>query len=303
MDNIENAGRVLARGFGYGKSWDARYTFGQENWRPSVEVTAEVSLGGTWEEDESSAASDGLPVCRETETVQRAGESVSAWLGRPDADPRNLTREQHLARAKLSPDEQQTLWAWELANPLNHGQRRNPYRTRELEHWQRTKSGPGVQIVRPMHAMDQCALEALAGIAKPLQSILLLHATNDDRYWPIIERYARAVLPPEAHDGIAEGMFRLLKDPAKKTRAKELRMRVTDWDAMSRPALRLFESWLASASNTFAQQLTRPDPITGTQGNAHRSETWWRPPQTPAPVRLIELSALDRGGPPVSPTA
>jgi hypothetical protein len=280
------------RAFGYGRAWDTRLTHGEDRWQPASEVTADLSLGGYMEEEEPSAVSDGLPVCRETETLQRAGESVSAWLGRSDAQ--TLTPEQRRARAKLSPAQMESLWAWERANPLHKGQQRNPRRPREFEHWKRTRSGQGVQVVRPLHTMDQCAIEALAGIAKPLQSTLLLYALQDGRYWLTVERHARAMLPSEAHAGIPEGMFRLLTDPPKRARAKALKMRETEWDAMSRPALHLFESWIERAAETFMQQLDKPPPITGSQGNGHRAETWWRP---------IEPSAVVRGGPPASRTA
>lgn len=282
MDRIECASRILARAFGYGRAWEARIMYGEGGWQPSgVERTAEVSLGGAMEDDEPSAITDGLPICRETETLQRAGESVSEWLGRPNAT--NLTPAQRRARAKLTPEQMADLWAWERANPLHKGQQHNPRRPREFEHWKRTRSGAGVRVVRPLHAMDQCALEALAGIPRPLQATLLLYALTDGRHWPTVERHARAVLPVEAHPGIAEGMYRLLKDPAKRQRSRELKMRETDWDAMSLPALRLFESWLDRAAARFMDQLDRPPPVTGGHTDGHRAETWWRPPHCPQP--------------------
>jgi hypothetical protein len=292
MDQVECAARILVRAFGYGRAWDTRHTHGEDRWEPATEVTVELSLGGQIEEDEPSAASDGLPVCRETETLQRAGESVSAWMGRHDAQ--TLTREQCRARAKLTPEQKKSLWAWELANPLHKGQQHNPRRPREFEHWKRTRSGPGVQVVRPLHTMDQCAIEALVGIPKPLQSTLLIYALQDGRYWPTVERYACASLPHAAHAGVPEGMFRLLTDPSKRLRAKELRMRETEWDAMSCPALRLFESWIERAANTFLQQLDKAAPVAGTQGNGHLSETWWRP---------VDQCADVRGGSPASSRA
>lgn len=295
MDKVECAARILARAFGYGRAWETRYTFGEDQWRPSSDsATAEVALSGQVAEDEPSAVSDGLPVCRETETLQRASDSVSVWLGRPDAEPRTLTPEQRRERAKLTPERLEALWAWESANPLAKGQRSNPHRPREFEHWQRTRVGPGVQVIRPKHSMHQCALEALAGIPKPLQSTLLLYALQDGRFWPTIERYARATLPQTAHDGIGEGMYRLLKEPSKKARAQELRMRESTWAAMSDPALRLFESWVERAADAFLLQLDRPAPIAGSHGSGHRAETWWRP---------VEPSAAVRGGPPASPRA
>ena len=295
MDRVECAGRALARAFGYGCAWDTRHTSGADAWSPMGEAKPRgVRITGTLEDDDASAASDGLPVCRETETLHRAGDSVSAWLGKPDGDPRFLTPEQRRARAKLTPDERASLWDWERANPLTAGQQHNPRRPRELEHWKRTRAGAGVQVVRPLHDMDQCALEALAGISNPLQSILLLSALQDGRYWPTVELFARAVLPNHSHKGIPEGMYRMLTAPAKRSRAKSLGMRETDWDDMSRPALRLFESWLERAADAFLARLDKPLPTAGSQGNGQPSETWWRPPPVSADVR---------GGPSTSPRA
>ncbi len=295
MDRVECACRALARAFGYGCAWDTRHTSGTDAWSPMGEAKPRgVRITGTLDENDNSAASDGLPVCRETETLHRAGDSVSTWLGKPDADPRLLTPEQRRARAKLTAAECESLWSWERANPLTAGQQNNPRRPRELEHWKRTRAGLGVQVVRPLHNMDQCALEALAGIPNPLQSILLLSALQEGRYWPTVELYARAALPNGAHKGIPEGMYRLLTSPPKRTRAKSLGMRETVWDDMSRPALRLFESWLDRAADAFLIGLERPAPITGSQGSGQPTETWWRPPA---------VSAAVRGGPSTSPRA
>lgn len=280
MDKVETAARILARAHGYGRAWDTQYTYGEDRWRPSADTTtAEVTVGGDLEDEESPAITDGLPICKETETLQRASESVSTWLGRQNAT--ELTPEQRKARASLTETQREALWAWERANPLAEGQKANPYRPKEFEHWKRTRSGRGVRVVRPIHSMDQCALEALVGIPKPLQATLLVYALQDARHWETVERYARAVLPEAAHRGIPEGMYRLLKEPSKRTRAKELRMRETEWDSMSRPALRLFEAWVERASTQFLQQLERQPRPSGSHGNGHRTETWWRPPTSP----------------------
>lgn len=293
MDRVECAGRALARAFGYGCAWDTRHTSGADAWSPKGEAEpCGVRFTGTLEDDDASAASDGLPLCRETETLHRAGDSVSTWLGKQNAAPNRLTPDQRRARAKLTPAERASLWAWERANPLTDGDDRDPRRPREFEHWKRTRAGAGVQVVRPLHNMDQCALEALASIPNPLQSVLLLFALQDGRYWSTVELYARAALPTSWHKGIPEGMFRLLTSPAKRTRAKALGMRETDWDDMSRPALMLFESWLERAADAFLMELERPAPITGSQGNGQPSEAWWRQPDMSAPVR---------GGPSTSP--
>jgi hypothetical protein len=282
MDKVDLAARILARAFGYGRAWDTRYTYGDDEWLPSPEATtAEVVLGDSLEEVEPCAVSDGLSVCRETETLQRARDSVSAWLGREDAQAADLTREQVKARATLTDAQMRALWTWERAHPLTRRNDRSPYRPREFEHWKRTRAGRGVQVVRPMHGMNQCALEALAGIERPLQATLLVYALQDGSQWPTVERYARAVLPKSAHKGIPEGMYRLLKEPSKRTRAKELRMRVIEWDAMSAPALGLFESWVERAAGLFLQQLERQPRVAGSQSSGHRTETWWRPPACP----------------------
>lgn len=258
MDNVECAGRILARAFGCGRTWDTKYTWGGDHWGSSGEEPSKMSLGGCVENDDSSPVSDGLTACRETETLERAGDSVSGWLGREGAHQYTLSPEQRRARVKLTREEMESLWAWERQNQLNVGQRNNPRRPRELEHWKRTRSGGGVRVVRPIHAMDQDALEALSCIPTPLQDILLLYALQDYSYWPNVERYARAALPPNAHAGIEEGMYRLLKYPPKRARAKEWQLRESEWDAMSRPALQLFESWIARAADKFLQQLERP---------------------------------------------
>ena len=279
MDKLECAGRTLARALGYGSAWNAPHAVGEAAWKPAGEARpVGVSLGGVREAEADSAIDDGLPVCRETETLERASGSVSAWLGRPDTLPRNLTADQRRERAKRSTERMHELWAWEIANPVTRGQTNNPRRPREYEHWKRTKSGAGVQVVRPLHRMNQCALEALAGLPTPLQATLQLYATGDARQWPVVERYARACLQVAHHAGIAEGMFRLLTHPTARTRAKALRMREFEWNAKSLPALRLFESWAARAADAFLLALDSPLPMTGSQGSGHRTETWWRPP-------------------------
>lgn len=280
MDNAECAARILARAFGYGQAWEARL----------VNVPAD---------DSPALAPDGLAVCHEAKTLERTGDSVSVWLGRQGAQDWQLTPEQRQARATLPPEERERLWAWERANPLAKGQQANPYRPREFDRWVSAKA---VQIMRPLNAMDTCALEALAGIPKPLQATLLLYALQDGRHWPTVETYARATLPASAHVGIPEGMFRLLVGRSVDSRARALKMRRADYVEMTTPALHLFEDWLQRASETFLAALDRPPPPAGSQGNAHTTQEWLRPPEMPAPVRLLEgLSAHVRGPPPTSP--
>lgn len=288
MDNLEIAGRMLAHAFGYGTAWQARYVQSAGEWAPVRESRpAGVSLGGQLEEDAGSAIADGLPICRESETLERASDSVSAWLGRQDAhDP---SPNQRRERAKLGPEKCAELWAWELANPLSKGQSANPYRPREYDHWKRTRSGAGVQVVRPMHQMHQCSLEALAGIPKPLQATLMLYATGDAAHYATAARFAHACLPLCDTEAMAEGMFRLLTCPSKRARSKERRMRESDWDEWSRPAFQLFQSWAQRAADAFLAALDKPPPTAGSQADGRRAETWWRP------------SVADRGGPPTSP--
>lgn len=286
MDKVEQVARILARTFGYGTAWEAHVTSGADTWMPEAEgMPAAVRLTGSLEDDAQATVSDGLPVCRETETVERAGDSVSAWIGRQNAPEHFLTATQRRARAKLTPERCAELWAWEAANPLNLGQRGNPHSPREFEHWQRTQHGAGVHVARPQVRLNESALVALAALAKPLQATLLLYALGEERHWTTAQRYARACLPGVADDDIAEGMLRLLTEPSKRQRAKERTMRETEWDTRSLPALRLFESWLERAAAGFMQRLEGPEPITGSQGDGLPAETWWHPERLSADVR------------------
>lgn len=259
MDSVERASRILARAYGYGSAWEARISFDDEardTWLPLGEETpAQLRIDGQVDDEAASAISDALPVFVESETLERAGDSVSVWIGRPNAPLRSLSRSQRTARSKLTPEQCAELWEWEAANPLNAGQRDNPRRPREHDHWKRTRYRRGVQIIRPRHRIDICALGALAGLPKPLQAMLLLYATGDPAQWAIVQRFARARLPEVADDALSEGMYRLLVNPAKKARAKELRMRETEWDAHSRPALQIYIEWLDCAANLFLGRL------------------------------------------------
>lgn len=295
MDKVECAGRILARALGYGRPWSADIDSGSSNWRPVGEATpSAIVISAMLDDDPEPSTGDDLPVCRESETTERAGDSVSAFIGRRGTREARLTPEQRKARAKLSPDQCEELWGWEQANPLHAGQQGNPRRPRELEHWKRGQSGAGVRVVRPRHRMDTCSLRACAGLPKPLEAILTLYATGDVRQWEVVLRYARACLRGIEDDAIAEGMLRLLTEPAKRTRAKECGMRESAWDRWSIPALRLFDSWLERAADAFLSALERESPMGRSDGDALRSETWWHPHR---------LSADVRGGPPASPRA
>jgi len=174
MEKVEAAARIIARAFGHGCAWDTRVTHGEDAWQPTkVDRTPTVRLGAHVEDEPPSAVSDSLPVCRETEALERASDSASGWLGRRDADPSSLSPEQRRARSRTPLALQEAAWEWERANPLCKGQQANPHRPREFEHWNRTRAGAGVQVVRPLHAFPESAMAALTGIAKPMRSALL----------------------------------------------------------------------------------------------------------------------------------
>lgn len=120
--------------------------------------------------------------------------------------------------------------------------------------WNRQIVGPQASAITPRLEAGTRAMIALAGLDRPLQAILLLYATTDGTHWPMVERYATAVLPGAAHAGVAEAMFRVLAKASHKDRAKQLRMRETAYIEMIRPALTLFERWLWRAADEFASQ-------------------------------------------------
>lgn len=216
MDNLERAGRVLAQAFGYGSSWHPNNSYGTERaWNPDGgEKTRRVQLGGKFETDRISDHHI-LPIRKE---VRRASEK---------REP-SIPGVSELKR-----------WSGEY---LDWDKDRK--RVRHVV-------GPKATAITPQVGPSDRAMIALAGIDKPLQSILMVYALTDGRHWPPVERYARERLPQSAHAGIEEAMFRVLKCASHRGRAKHLRMRETAYVDMIRPALCLFDDCLHRAADEF----------------------------------------------------
>lgn len=117
--------------------------------------------------------------------------------------------------------------------------------------WNRQIIGPKVTAITPKVGASTRAMIALAGIGRPLQSMLLLYATVEGKHWPPVEKYARLRLPQADQAGIEEAMFRVLKHASHRERAKRLRMRETDYKQMIRPALALFDESLGRAADEY----------------------------------------------------
>ncbi len=260
MDKLERAGRILARAFGCGDVWNPDREFGKRcDWRQEKDTTPSIRLGGVIRR-EMPESDESLSILRETTTVERARDSVTAWLGNENALPQQLTREQRIARAKYTPEQLAEMWEWEARNPLTAGVRRtSANKPRELEKWaseripwKRNYVGGVATAIYPKVSPCEQALIALAGLPKPLQSILLMYALERGEHWPIIETCARSVLPASAHRGIMEAMYRILRKSSDAERARRYHMRRSDYVAAVRPAHALLEQWLRHAADSFA---------------------------------------------------
>lgn len=213
MDNLECAGRILARAFGYGSSWHPDKNFDMDRpWtRDGGEKTRRVQLGGTFEERIPEAA-NAMPIRK---VVRMSSEKRDA---------------------PVSGVSEFKKWSGEYLDWDNA--------TKRVRH----VVGQRATAVTPKVGPRDRAMIALAGIDKPLQSILMVYSLMDGRHWPTVQRYARAALPNADHTGIDEAMFRILRKGSDESRAKHYKMRRIDYVAMIQPAERLLESWLERAS-------------------------------------------------------
>lgn len=228
MENLERAGRVLAQAFGYGSSWHPDKSFGTERaWnREGGEKTRRVQLGGKFEE-ETRSADHILPIRREV---------------RLPSENRELS---------LSGVSEFKRWSGEY---LDWDKDRK--RVRHVV-------GPKATAVTPQVGPSDRAMIALAGVDKPLQSMLMVYAMTDGRHWPLVEQYARKRLPQSAHAGIEEAMFRILQSTSHRERAKHMRMRETAYVDMIRPAYCLFDDCLHQAADQFMARYGEAERLLG----------------------------------------
>lgn len=221
MDNVEIASLILARAFGYGQAWHSDKDFGTaRNWIPEPRATEE-NLNA----EDTSEVTIGPRIVEKT---IRADDSLPILKAVRRSSEK---REKHI-------DGVREFKRW----------------SRERIPWDRQVVGPRPTSITPKVDSSERAMIALAGLARPLQAILRLYATTDSTHWPLIERCAREALPKHAHGGIAEAMYRLLVHASHRASAKRLRMGETDYKAMIRPALALFEWWLSRAADDFMAQ-------------------------------------------------
>lgn len=216
MDNLERAGRILARAFGYGSSWHPDNNFDMERpWsRDGGEKTRRVQLGGMFEEE--------IPEADNTLSIRKAVRISSEKREAPVPGVSEFKK-----------------WSGEYLDWDNAKKR------------VRHVVGPRSNAVTPKVGPRDRTMIALAGIDKPLQAILMVYALTDGRYWPRVDQYARGQLAESDRAGIAEAMFRILKHATHRERAKILRMRETSYVEMIRPALCLFDSTLSRAGGEF----------------------------------------------------
>lgn len=292
VDDTDPATRgvqLLAQAYGAGQSFDragARYVLSSTGWEPTDPRTGEG--------DESRpAASPGLSLVRETETLLRASRAINE----KDREQKRL-----LARATSAVVEEARRWS--DAHSLRKPGRGNPYRVTEFDTWTRAE---GIAFV-PMNPSGAKVVRALsrAGLTGPFPHLLLFAATHELSHWRKVEPFLIACGHPAwACDVVALeffGLDRTIADGAKaagvraETYLRErdrARRRVDGWleRAAPRIAERLHESGSLVGEEVYmvdgdvrvrdGGQPARPsrDPSTFNcdEPSALMVETWWHP--------------------------
>lgn len=288
-DAVTRGIQLLAQAYGAGQSYDrtgARFVLSSSGWDPT-----DTQIG---EGDGSRpAASSGLSLVRETETLLRAGRAINE----KDREQKRL-----LTRAPAAEVEKARLWS--ESHSLRKRGRGTPYPVTEFDTWTRA---PGVLFV-PVNPSGAKVVRALsrAGLTGPFPHLLLFAATHELSHWRKVEPFLVACGHPEwACDVVALeffGLDRTIADGAKaagvraETYSRErdrARARVDGWldSAAPRIAERLHESGSLIGEEVYVVdgvvrvldggRPPRPsrDPATFNYDelSAHKPETWWHP--------------------------
>lgn len=286
IDPATQGVQLLARAYGYGQSWDrteGRLAIGGVSWEPT---DARSGAG----DEANPAASAGITLARETETLLLAGKAVN---------PKDKRQNQLMQRAP--PAQRAEALAWSEQNDLKDvNGKTSPYRVREFEHW---KQSGGVMFV-PTVPSSQKTLRALsrAKLAGPLRHMLLFAATHDLQHWAKVVPFAVASGHPAwACEEVARefcGAKRTVREGA-----KDAGVRAEDWSREVRRARAWLDGWMERAgarllagrgeygvlvedsvylptdSATSALGRHVRDPATSNHGDLTgiTAERWWRP--------------------------
>lgn len=225
--NEEKAAHILALGFGYGSCWTRDYEFAKPTtWR-----------AGAAGDESSPAATNGLHIARETETLELASRAIH---------PKEKKQPEWVKT--LSASERAKALAWSAEHSLSiesNGARR----VREFEHWKTITSKVCVPHVRS--GADVSAALAMAHLPGPLLPLLLLYALEDRRQVEAVLRYACACgARPEI---VRDALVRLLL-PAMVPRGQakpSIRMRASEYRKQLHETSARLERWLRDAAAEF----------------------------------------------------
>ena len=153
-------------------------------------------------------------------------------------------------------------------------------RATALHGWSRAGGVAALPSFRP----DHDAVAAMSHVEAVPAALLRVYALQAWHDWPLVERAALVVITGKAsREAVCDAMGRILWRVAavsQDERAKQLRMRASDYRALTRDAGRLLWRWLNRAASQLLAAMkgtgesnhrTRSDPC------GSRAETWWHP--------------------------
>jgi len=216
----ERAAHILAQGFGYGSCWERNFKFSKPTaWR-----------AGDAGDESTPAATAGLHVNRETETLELASRAIH-----PDA------KKQPKWVRELPEAERAEALAWSEQHRL-HG-------IGEFERWK--TATPSVCVPHVRSGSEVAAALAMSRMPGPLRPLLLLYALQDETQGEVVLRYACAcgARPEIARDALVRVLSpgRIPRGQAKPS----LRMRRSEYSKQLRAIQARLEQWLHRAATEF----------------------------------------------------
>lgn len=177
ISNIEKAGLILARAWGYGSAWPDHAT---ADW---ADVAVEKMFSADGQPNPNIHA--GGRLCRETWTEEKANTSVTPYL---EAKGEDMHAASLRERTALTDAQRAALLQWERDNPLAKGNGRNPRRVRELEAWSKNKTVVATARSRP--SRESVGALAYASLHPVELALLHWYALGDMTGWPLIQYQA-----------------------------------------------------------------------------------------------------------------
>ncbi len=277
---IELAARHIAAAFGYGEAWYANPRFG-----PLSQWSRDPSGEGNAGEHLPACVPD-LRIRRETETLERANEAM------PESEI-----------AKLPPESQSIVRAWQSTHSLTEGQGTNPERVREFEHW---KTSPGIGVT-PRRWLDSDALGAMAFCKWSVvaDAWMRMYALQEWFRWPVVLRAAMShgysqiavedaatrILLPSRRAKRRAGL-----DVSQDERALQLGMQADRYRQQTKAAEKMLRDWLLRGAKTFMRSLhsrTANHPADGVIGKRHNVQPCEDSSMKPS-ATVVEYSEMDR---------